>query len=281
MEARLENRLSQTEKALVAERVARQTDEVAQQTVETWPAGVDAEAFGRLPMFRGDIDLSGRTDSMSLWSVTVWSYFGKFNQTATRLLQQVETTSVEDPIIADDAAMTRPERRLSTNVLCACSDLQEEGAAAGPTSSLWETAVQRIRATSSGEIRRNAPIPLVADKIRRAGADGPSAGELAEGLLVFVESHCLECSSRPTSRRNSWALLTRASTLLSSSPFERPSLGMSPIWNCQDLCVKVANVGSQRCCFLNRFAQLRDPRSLERCTTILFGTTLVMAVLRS
>ena len=159
MEARLENRPRQTEKALVAERVARQTDEVAQQTVETWPAGVDAEAFGRLPMFRGDIDLSGRTDSMSLWSATVWSYFGKFNQMATRLLQKVET-SVEDPIIADDAAMTRPERRLSTNVLCACSDLQEEGAAAGPTSSLWETAVQRIRATSSGEIRRNAPTLL-------------------------------------------------------------------------------------------------------------------------
>ena len=112
----LENHLRQTEKSLVAERLVRQTAEVAQQTVETWPAGIDAEAIGRLPMFSGDIDLSGRTDSMpwSQWSLTVRSYFGKFNQTATRLLQQVETTSVEDPIIADDTAVTRPERQLST-----------------------------------------------------------------------------------------------------------------------------------------------------------------------
>ena len=65
MEARLENRPRQTEKALVAERVARQTDEVAQQTVETWPAGVDAEAFGRLPMFRGDIALRAKGSSLS------------------------------------------------------------------------------------------------------------------------------------------------------------------------------------------------------------------------
>ena len=61
MEARLavlENRLRQTERALVVERLARQTAEVAQQTVETWPAGVDAEEIGTLPMFSGDIDLS-------------------------------------------------------------------------------------------------------------------------------------------------------------------------------------------------------------------------------
>ena len=49
MEARLtalENRLRQAESALVAERLARQTAEVAQQTEETWPAGVDAEEIG-------------------------------------------------------------------------------------------------------------------------------------------------------------------------------------------------------------------------------------------
>ena len=50
MEARLtalENRVRQTERALVVERLVRQTAEVAQQTVETWPAGVDAEEIGR------------------------------------------------------------------------------------------------------------------------------------------------------------------------------------------------------------------------------------------
>ena len=35
----LENRLRQTERALVVERLARQTPKVAQQTVETRPAG--------------------------------------------------------------------------------------------------------------------------------------------------------------------------------------------------------------------------------------------------
>ena len=70
MEARLtslEIRLRQAERALAVERLARQAAEVAQQTVETWPAGVDAEEIGTLSMFCGDVDLSERTDSMS-WS---------------------------------------------------------------------------------------------------------------------------------------------------------------------------------------------------------------------
>ena len=76
MEARsaaLEIRLKQAERALVVERLARQTDEVAQQMVETWPAGVDAEEIGTLLMFSGDIDLCERTDSMpwSQWSLTI------------------------------------------------------------------------------------------------------------------------------------------------------------------------------------------------------------------
>ena len=122
MEARLttlENRLRQTEKALVAERLARQTAEAAHQTVETWPAGLDAEAIGRLTVFSGDIDLSGRTDSMpwSQWSLTVQRYFRKFSQTETRLLQQVEA-SVEDPIVAGNTMMTGVERRLSARLYC-------------------------------------------------------------------------------------------------------------------------------------------------------------------
>ena len=44
--------------------LARQTAEVAQQTVETWPAGVDGEEIGTFPTSSGDIDLSERTDSM-------------------------------------------------------------------------------------------------------------------------------------------------------------------------------------------------------------------------
>ena len=96
------------------ERLARQAAEVARQMVETWPAGVDAEDIETLPMFSGDIDLSGRTDSMpwSQWSLTILSYFGKFNRTTAWMLQQVET-SVDDPIITDNTVMTRAEKRFS------------------------------------------------------------------------------------------------------------------------------------------------------------------------
>ena len=105
----LENRLRQTEEALVAERRAsRRTAEVAQQVVKTCPAGVDVGEFGRLS------DLNSRGSSMpwSQWSLIVRSFFGEFNQTATRLLQRGET-NVEDPIIADSTTITGAERRLS------------------------------------------------------------------------------------------------------------------------------------------------------------------------
>ena len=54
------------------ERLARQTAEVAQQTVGTWPAGVDADEIGTLPMFSGVVDLSEQSDSVpwSQWSLT-------------------------------------------------------------------------------------------------------------------------------------------------------------------------------------------------------------------
>ena len=101
------------------ERLARQTAEVAQQTVETWPAGVDVEEIGALPMFSGDIDLSERTDSMpwSQWSLTIQSYFGMFNRTTAWMLQKVETR-VEDPIITDSTAMTRAGKRFSAQAYC-------------------------------------------------------------------------------------------------------------------------------------------------------------------
>ena len=116
----LENRLRQTEEALVAERRAsRRTAEAAQQVVRTCPAGLDVEEIGRLEMFSGDSDLNGRVNSMpwSQWSLTVRSNFGELNQTATRLLQRVGT-NVEDPIIADNTTMTGAERRLSGQLYC-------------------------------------------------------------------------------------------------------------------------------------------------------------------
>ena len=72
----LENRLRQTEEALVAERLARRTAEVAQQVVRACPATVDVEEIGRLEMFSGDGDLNGRVNSMpvSQWSLTVRRY---------------------------------------------------------------------------------------------------------------------------------------------------------------------------------------------------------------
>ena len=120
----LENRLRQTERALVVERLARQIAEVAQQTVGAWPAGVDAEEIGTLPMFSGDVDLGEQPDSVPWfqWSLTIRSYFGKSNRTTAGMLQQVGTR-VEDPIITDSTAMTKAEKTvLGTAVQCACSD---------------------------------------------------------------------------------------------------------------------------------------------------------------
>ena len=73
------------------------------------------------------------------------------------MLQHMET-SVDDPIITDNTVMTSGAAILGTGVLCACSDLQEQSAAGGPTSSQrfrvrgMETAVQGVRATSSGKL---------------------------------------------------------------------------------------------------------------------------------
>ena len=65
----LENRLRQTEEALVAERRASPRNaEVAQQVVRACPAGVDVEEQHGLEMFSGDSDLNGRVSSMP-WSV--------------------------------------------------------------------------------------------------------------------------------------------------------------------------------------------------------------------
>ena len=82
-------------------------------------AGVDVEELVKLEIFSGDSDLNIRANSMpwSQWSLTVLSYFGKFNQTATRLLQRVET-NVENPIIADNTTMTGAEIRLSIQLYC-------------------------------------------------------------------------------------------------------------------------------------------------------------------
>ena len=136
----LENRLRQTEEALVAKRRAsRRTAEFAQQVVRECPAGVDVEKLGRLEIFSGESDLNSRVNCMpwSQWSLTDRSYSGgELKQTASRLLQRVET-NVEDPIIADNTTMT--DTTFNTAVLCACADLQEESAASGSTSS------QRLR----------------------------------------------------------------------------------------------------------------------------------------
>ena len=67
-------------------------------------------------MFSGDVDLSEQSDSVpwSQWSLTIRSYFGKFNGTTAWMLQQVET-SVDDPIITDRTAMTK---RFSAQTYC-------------------------------------------------------------------------------------------------------------------------------------------------------------------
>ena len=60
---------------------------------------------------------------------------------------------------------------------------------------------------------------------------------------------------------NRW---TTGVVLLITFHQKRPNPGGVPIWNCLDMCVTVANCGSQRCWFLNSFAQLRDHGSFKR-----------------
>ena len=82
-------------------------------------------------MFNGDVDLSEQSDSVpwSQWSLTIRSYFGKFNRTTAWMLQQVET-SADDPIITDNTVMTRAEKRFSAQahcvlvLTCRCNALQ-------------------------------------------------------------------------------------------------------------------------------------------------------------
>ena len=131
MEARLiawAYQLRQTEEVLVAERLARQTAEAAQQTVGPQPAGagggserppglpsvVDTKAIGKPSTFSGDVDVNGQPEGMpwSQWSFVFWSYLGAFGPTATRLLRQMES-NVEDPVVFDNTSMTEVERRLS------------------------------------------------------------------------------------------------------------------------------------------------------------------------
>ena len=161
---------AQTERALVVERLARQTAEVAQQTVGTWPAGADAEEIGTFPMFSGHIDLSEQSDSVpwSQWSLTIRSYFGKFNRTTAWMLQQVET-SVDDPIITDNTAMTTVEKRFSAQAYymlvlsCRGKALQVVQRVSG---SKHGNSCTRSSSHVLQQVRRNVPSLLVASEVR-------------------------------------------------------------------------------------------------------------------
>ena len=143
----LENRLRQTEEALVAERRAsRRTAEVAQQAVRTCPAGVDVEEIERLEMFSGDTDLNSRVNSMP------WSQWGLH---CSKLLWRVQPDGDVDAAARGNKRGRSDHRRkheddrsgettFNTAVLCARTDLQEESAACGLRVRGMETAVQEI-----------------------------------------------------------------------------------------------------------------------------------------
>ena len=145
---------------LVAERLAsRRTAEVAQQVVRTRPAGVDVEETqpDGDPVAAAGGNKRGRSD---------------------------HRRQHDDERSGDTT--------FNTAVLCACTDLQEESAASGSTSSQrlrvrgMETAVQEIWTASSGETPWNAPSPLVVDELSRATAVGPSVEKQKKGLRGTV-----------------------------------------------------------------------------------------------
>ena len=103
------------------------------------------------------------------------------------MLQQVET-SADAPITTDNTVKTRAEMRFSAQAYCVpFSELQEQGAAGGPTSSQkfrvrgMEAAVRGVRATSSSKVPQERAKPCCRQRSRVA-ADGPSARERTENL---------------------------------------------------------------------------------------------------
>ena len=97
--------------------------------------------------------------------------------------------------------------------------------------------------------------------------------------LISVNINRQRSSEISTMKEKCWGVLTGAHTLLPSSRFDRPSLGMSPIWNCLGMCVCYGcKSGFATLLVSEHFRTIK--RSLdfeERCTAILLGTTLVMA----
>ena len=155
--------------------------------------------------------MSGRTDSMpwSPWSLTVQNC-KKLNQTATRLLQQMET-SVEDPIIADNTAMTRAERRLSGQTYCVLAlTCREKALQVGPTSSQrfrvrgMKTAVHRIRATSSAERSQGMFQALLSQT--KSHAPVRTVRQRGNGLKVCEEQSSDRVSDLQPGRPLAWDL---------------------------------------------------------------------------
>ena len=151
---------------LVAERLARQTAEAAQQTVGPQPAGaggggerpsglpslVDTKATGKPPTFGGDVDVNGQLEGMawSQWSFEFRSYLGAFDPTATRVLRQVEIN------------VTKVERRLSIQLFHVLA-LSCRGKAL--------QVVRRVPERSGRRGNSCAPSPLVANENGQSGAD--------------------------------------------------------------------------------------------------------------
>ena len=212
--------MRQTEEALVAERLARQTAEAAQQTVGTQPAGterasgvsslVDTKARGKPPTFSGDTDSHGQPEGMtgSQWSFIFRSYLEAFHPAATGLLQQVEATVV-DPAVIDNATMTESERRLSMQLFYVLAlSCRGKDAAGGATSSRrfriqdLEAAVQRVRAPSSITIPKHAPSPPV--------NDGERTTQCRQSIKGKAQSKLTRSSRETVCRRtSSWRSLQR------------------------------------------------------------------------
>ena len=216
MEARviaLEERLRQTEEVLVAERLARQTAEAAQQTVGPQPAGagdggerppglpslVDTKAIGKPPTFSGDIDVNGQPEGMtwSQWIFAFRSYLGAFDPAATRLLRQVET-NVEDPVVVDNTSMTEVERRLSKQLFHVLA-LTCRG-----------KALQVVRRVPEGfgfeAWERRLSIQLVSVLALTCGGNS-----CAESLSPVFRHDSKECS-KPSCGQRKWTFACRQST---------------------------------------------------------------------
>ena len=135
---------------------------------------VGAKETGEPPTSSGESGLSSQAGEITLhlWSLTLWSCLGAFEQMVTGLLRNV-VAKERDPAVADRVNMTDRKRRLQIQlyyvIALTCGATSFQFRTRG-----METVVQSVWAMGFVAISVDAPGPSAVNEIRQFGA-GKSA----------------------------------------------------------------------------------------------------------